>query len=122
MSAMVMSELETLDAADIGALVELEEILFPGDSPWTRQMFASEVAAGHHYVVHRDTEGLIDGYAGVALLGDDEAEVHTIGVRPDAQAGRGAVESTGRGLEDACRGRQRRGVDAQLARGPAAAR
>ena len=49
MSAMVMSELETLDAADIGALVELEEILFPGDSPWTRQMFDSELAAGHYY-------------------------------------------------------------------------
>jgi ribosomal-protein-alanine N-acetyltransferase len=88
MSAMVKSQLETLDAADIPALVELEEILFPGDSPWTQQMFDSELAAGHHYVVHRDAEGQIDGYAGLALLGGDEAEVHTIGVRPDAQ-GRG---------------------------------
>lgn len=88
MSAMVMAKLEILDAADIPALVELEEILFPGDSPWTQQMFDSELAAGHHYVVHRDAEGLIDGYAGLALLGEDEAEVHTIGVRPDAQ-GRG---------------------------------
>jgi len=66
MSAMVTSKLEILDAADIPALVELEEILFPGDSPWTQQMFDSELAAGHHYVVHRDADGLIDGYAGLA--------------------------------------------------------
>jgi ribosomal-protein-alanine N-acetyltransferase len=44
---------------------------------------------GNHYVVHRDSDGVIDGYAGLAIIGD-EAEVHTIGVRPDAQgAGRG---------------------------------
>ena len=65
-------------------MVELEEILFPGDSPWTAAMFAGELAAGYHYVVHRDGAGVVDGYAGLALLGD-EAEVHTIGVRPAAQ-------------------------------------
>ena len=46
--------LEILDWADIPALVDLEEILFPGDSPWTWQMFAGELEAGHFYVVHRD--------------------------------------------------------------------
>jgi ribosomal-protein-alanine N-acetyltransferase len=76
--------LELLDWADIPALVELEEILFPGDSPWTWQMFAGELDAGNHYVVHRDVDGTIDGYAGLAIAGDD-AEVHTIGVRPAAQ-------------------------------------
>ena len=76
--------LELLDWADIPALVELEEILFPGDSPWTWQMFAGELEAGNHYVVHRDDDGKIDGYAGLAIVGD-EAEVHTIGVRPAAQ-------------------------------------
>jgi [ribosomal protein S18]-alanine N-acetyltransferase len=76
--------LEILDPADIPALVELEEILFPGDSPWNKEMFASELAGGNHYVVHRDPTGSIDGYAGLALLGV-EAEVHTIGVRPDSQ-------------------------------------
>lgn len=76
--------LEAASAQDISTLVELEEILFPGDSPWTAPMFAGELAAGHHYVVHRDADGVVDGYAGVALLGD-EAEVHTIGVRPAAQ-------------------------------------
>ena len=77
-------DLEILDLADIPALVELEEILFPGDSPWNWAMFASELEFGHHYVVHRDNDGAIDGYAGLAIIGD-EAEVHTIGVRPAAQ-------------------------------------
>ena len=47
-------------------------------------MFAGELEAGHFYVVHRDQDGAIDGYAGLAITGD-EAEVHTIGVRPAAQ-------------------------------------
>ena len=76
--------LELLDWADIPTLVELEEILFPGDSPWNWQTFAGELEAGHHYVVHRDADGTIDGYAGLAITGN-EAEVHTIGVRPAAQ-------------------------------------
>jgi ribosomal-protein-alanine N-acetyltransferase len=81
--------LELLDPADIPALVDLEEILFPGDAPWSWEMFASELEVGNHYVVHRDSDGVIDGYAGLAIIGD-EAEVHTNGVRPDAQgAGRG---------------------------------
>ena len=76
--------LEPLDWWDIPVLVELEETLFPGDSPWRAEMFWSELAAGHHYVVHRDAAGLIDGYAGLMVVAD-EAEVQTIGVRPDAQ-------------------------------------
>lgn len=80
----VVPGLEILDRADISALVDLEQILFPGDSPWSRQMFAAELEAGNFYVVHRDPGGVIDGYAGLALIGD-EAEVHTIGVRPDRQ-------------------------------------
>ena len=76
--------LELLEWPDIPALVELEEILFPGDSPWNWEMFASELEAGNHYVVHRDASSAIDGYAGLALM-DDEAEVHTIGVRPESQ-------------------------------------
>jgi len=76
--------LEILDWADIPALVELEEALFPGDAPWTYQMFASELEAGCFYVVHRDQDGVIDGYAGMAMTAV-EAEVHTIGVRPAAQ-------------------------------------
>lgn len=78
--------LELLHRKDIPALVELEAILFPGDSPWNSRMFAAELEAGYFYVVHRDPDGAIDGYAGLATVGE-EAEVHTIGVRPAAQGG-----------------------------------
>ena len=83
-AAQLLPGLEMLCSADISALVALEEILFPGDSPWSRQMFAAELEAGNFYVVHRDGAGEIDGYAGLAVIGD-ETEVHTIGVRPDRQ-------------------------------------
>jgi ribosomal-protein-alanine N-acetyltransferase len=76
--------LEPLRWWDIGALAELELLLFPTDSPWTADMFWSELAAGHHYVVHRNASGAVDGYAGLSR-GDEGAEVRTIGVHPDAQ-------------------------------------
>ncbi|MGS0686269.1 ribosomal protein S18-alanine N-acetyltransferase [Nakamurella sp. GG22] len=81
---VVTPGLKLLEWPDIPALVELEEILFPGDSPWSWEMFASELEAGNHYVVHRDANAVINGYAGLALM-QDEAEVHTIGVRPASQ-------------------------------------
>ncbi len=77
--------LEPLRPDDIPTLVRLEEILFPQDAPWTAEMFRSEIDAGHHYVVHRDADGIVDGYAGLALLGS-EAEVHNIAVRPSSQS------------------------------------
>jgi [ribosomal protein S18]-alanine N-acetyltransferase len=89
-----MRGLEALDWWDIPALVELERTLFDGDSPWSAEMFWSELAEGNHYVVHRDDAGTIDGYAGLAVVGDD-AEIRTIGVHP---------------------GRQRRGIGRELLR------
>jgi ribosomal-protein-alanine N-acetyltransferase len=76
--------LEPLRWWDIGALADLELLLFRTDSPWTAEMFWSELAAGHHYVVHRNASGAVDGYAGLSR-GDEVAEVRTLGVRPDAQ-------------------------------------
>jgi ribosomal-protein-alanine N-acetyltransferase len=69
---------------DIDAVTTLERQLFPGDSPWTPGMFWAEMAAGHHYVVHRDPRAAVLGYAGLAL-GPDTADVQTIGVAPWAQ-------------------------------------
>jgi ribosomal-protein-alanine N-acetyltransferase len=91
--------LEPMRWQDIPAVVALEEQLFPGDSPWHAAMFWSELAAGRHYLVHRDEVGAVDGYAGLALSDggapgsaapdpDDFGDVHTIGVRADRQ-GRG---------------------------------
>ena len=96
--------LEPLDWWDIPTLVRLEAILFPGDSPWNAEMFWSELAAGHHYVVHRDGAGLIDGYAGLMVVAD-EAQVQTIGVRPDAQ-GRGLGRALLRHLMQVAAGRR----------------
>ncbi len=76
--------LEILRRTDIPALAALELILFPDDAPWTEEMFHSEIDGGNHYFVHRDGEGEIDGYAGLAVLGS-EAEVHNIAVRPQSQ-------------------------------------
>jgi len=69
---------------DIEPVAELEQILFPGDSPWTAAMFWAELAAGHHYVVVRSDRGMLLGYAGLAI-GPDEASVQTIGVAPQAR-------------------------------------
>ncbi|WP_255498323.1 ribosomal protein S18-alanine N-acetyltransferase [Nakamurella sp. PAMC28650] len=69
---------------DIEQVAALEILLFPTDSPWTPAMFWSELAAGHHYVVVRGENGLVEGYAGLARAAT-EAEVQTIGVRPGSQ-------------------------------------
>lgn len=86
--------LELLCWWDIEQIAALERTLFPADSPWSPEMFWSELAAGHHYVVVKDPTGgdAVIGYAGLAVHGDDdpddEAEVQTIGVEPQFQ-GRG---------------------------------
>ena len=67
---------------DIDRVTELEAQLFPGDTPWTAEMFWAELAAGHHYVVVRDDTGIPIGYAGLARYADGVAEVQTIGVDP----------------------------------------
>jgi ribosomal-protein-alanine N-acetyltransferase len=82
---LVSIRIEPMDGPDIERCVELEQLLFPEDDPWQAVSFRSELAAPYNrYIVARD-DGRMVGYAGVALLGDDEhpeAEVHTIGVDP----------------------------------------
>lgn len=74
---------------DVPRCAELEELLFPGDDPWSPRMFRAELAAGHnHYVTARDEDDRLVGYAGLARLGrrsDPENEVHTIAVDPTRQ-------------------------------------
>ena len=70
---------------DIERIADLETMLFETDSPWTPAMFWAELAEGHHYVVCRDSQGEVIGYAGLARPGRDLAEVQTIGVHPAAQ-------------------------------------
>ncbi len=77
----------------------LEAELFPADSPWSPEMFWSELAQGHCYLTCWVTpsgphggppgvegEGELVGYAGLAVHGEF-AEVQTLGVRADRQRG-----------------------------------
>lgn len=86
---IVRVRITAMTAQDVPRCVELEELLFPGDDPWSTPMFLAELAAGHnHYVTARDDGDQLLGYAGLARLGrrtDPENEVHTIAVDPDHQ-------------------------------------
>lgn len=81
--------LEPLRRKDIRRCVEIEKILFPGDSPWSAHAFHAELDAGGHYLVARPDDGdELIGYAGLAVVGrrgDYEASIHTIGVEPEHQ-------------------------------------
>ena len=73
---------------DLPRCAELEQVLFPGDDPWSVTSFAAELDRGHHYFGAYDEHDRLIGYAGLALLGrppEAEAEVHTIGVDPAHQ-------------------------------------
>jgi [ribosomal protein S18]-alanine N-acetyltransferase len=71
---------------DLPAVCELEQGLFPQDS-WTVETFWSELAgvpATRHYLVAETAGGEIAGYAGLRAV-RDQADVQTLGVRPDQQ-------------------------------------
>lgn len=84
-----MIRIEPMRPTDIPRCAELELVLFPEDDPWHEIAFQSELAAAHNrYIVAREQDGRMVGYAGLALLGNleyPEAEVHTIGVDPQCQ-------------------------------------
>ncbi|RKR90144.1 [SSU ribosomal protein S18P]-alanine acetyltransferase [Micromonospora pisi] len=69
----------------IDDVLTIEADLF-GAEQWTPGMFWSELASGHHYLVALDDEGVLIGYAGLAVT-PDEAWVQNIAVRRDAQRG-----------------------------------
>ncbi|MBP3088665.1 ribosomal-protein-alanine N-acetyltransferase [Corynebacterium sp. sy017] len=86
-------ELREITADDCARLAQLEEVLFPGDSPWTLSDFVHEIAQSHTFyigavITTAEGEQLLVGYAGLAMLGvatEPEFEVHTIGVDPRFQ-------------------------------------
>ncbi|WP_199434365.1 ribosomal protein S18-alanine N-acetyltransferase [Qaidamihabitans albus] len=83
--------LEPLRRGHLRRCVEIEHILFPGDSPWNARAFHAELDAGGYYLAAVTEEGELAGYAGLAVAGprgDRETSVHTIGVDP-AYQGRG---------------------------------
>ncbi|MFI6758607.1 ribosomal protein S18-alanine N-acetyltransferase [Micromonospora sp. NPDC050417] len=69
----------------IDDVLAIEADLF-GPEQWSPGMFWSELANGHHYLVALDDEGVLIGYAGLAVT-PDESWVQNIAVRRDAQRG-----------------------------------
>lgn len=80
--------IEPLRRGQIRRCVEIEQILFPADGPWSARAFHAELDAGGYYLAALTDAGELIGYAGLAITGapgDRETSVHTIGVHPDHQ-------------------------------------
>ena len=92
-------QIDVLRESDAARCAELEQLLFPGDDPWSERAFRDELRAGHPYLAARDGELLV-GYAGLGFVAgppEAEAEIHTIGVDPAHQR-RGVGRALLRGL------------------------
>ncbi len=91
--------IEALQVADALRCAALEQVLFPGDEPWSAAAFQEELRAGHPYLAAR-IGGELVGYGGIAVVAGPpgaEAEIHTIGVDPAHQC-RGIGRALLRGL------------------------
>lgn len=95
--------LRVASAADLDAIMALEEATFPTDA-WTRDAMAAELAGPHgHYLVAEDGDRVI-GYAGLlAPRGAGQADIQTVAVAAEARrrgVGRALVSAL---LEEAAR-------------------
>ena len=92
---MLIRELATADAV---RCAELEAILFPDETPWSRDVFVMEFSQPHTFYIGAFGDGGMLGYSGMAMMGprrDPEFEIHTVGVDPEHQRG-----GVGRALMD----------------------
>ena len=78
-----MIDLERFRWWHIDEVLAVEDDLF-GPERWSPAMFWNELAQRHFYLVARDGEELA-GYAGLAVVGPDEAWVQNIAVRRAVQ-------------------------------------
>ncbi|ALC05067.1 acetyltransferase [Corynebacterium deserti GIMN1.010] len=81
-------ELRELRREDAQRCADLEKILFPGDNPWPRDVFAVEFSHPTTFYIGAFDDELLVAYAGLAMMGpaeDPEFEIHTIGVDPEYQ-------------------------------------
>lgn len=104
-----MSELTLRPATevDLDGIWAIESSVFAGDA-WSREMMREELTADHrHYIVLVDSEGAIQGYAGLMVIGTD-GDVQTIATATGVR-GRGEgrrlmdsliAEAVGRGVRE----------------------
>lgn len=79
-------EIHRLSFENAARCAELEQLLFPEDNPWSRDIFVVEFAQPNNLYL-----GVFDGddllaYGGISQLGprdEPEFEIHTIGVDPE---------------------------------------
>lgn len=81
------ASLVELEPADIERLVELEQLLFSEESPWSAKDFESAFALPHIRLLGLKEDDLLVGYAVMAEL-DPDFELYILGVDPAFQ-GRG---------------------------------
>lgn len=77
-----MIEYREMSTFDVPALVGIEKLVFP-ESPWSAAQFREELSGvpkTRRYLVAHE-QGVIVGYAGIALAGD-VADIHNIAVIP----------------------------------------
>lgn len=88
--------LRELTPADAARCAELEEVLFPGESPWSEQVFLADFARAYTFYFGAEAETAAQatetttlvGYAGLGMSGpadDPEFEILTIGTDPAYQ-------------------------------------
>ena len=78
-------EIRRLEFEDAARCAELEQLLFPEDGPWSRDIFVVEFAQPNNLYLGVFDEDELLAYGGVSQLGpssDPEFEIHTIGVDP----------------------------------------
>lgn len=77
-----MIQYREMSTFDVPALVGIEKLVFP-ESPWSAAQFREELSGvpkTRRYLVAHE-QGVIVGYAGIALAGD-VADIHNIAVIP----------------------------------------
>lgn len=80
--------LRELVREDAARCAELEEQLFSGDTPWSKENFELEFQQPYNFYLGVEEDGLLVGYAGIGLRGhvdDPEFEILTIGTDPKHQ-------------------------------------
>lgn len=81
--------LRPLREADLDRVMELEHELF-GRGAWSRAVYRAELGQPGRYYVAADSDGVVVGYAGIAL--GEDSEVMTVGVAAEHQGhGTGAA-------------------------------